>query len=126
MDFLPDSNVLINFFSGLEPDCGFLSKLLQKNKLHLSVIVIAEILSKATPKEKNDLQELCSIGKIETIGENTAVLAGEYRYGYRNKTKKVYLLDCLLAATCKETSTTLITNNTSDYPMRDIKVIKPS
>lgn len=125
MDFLPDSNVLINFFNGVEPDCSFLKELLSEGFIHVSVVSIAEVLSKATADEKEDLKRLCDLGRVEIIDETIAAIAGGYRQNFRRKTKKVYLLDCLLAATCKQAGATLVTNNTADYPMRDIKIIRP-
>ena len=125
MDFLPDSNILVNFFNGIEPDKGFLEKLIAVDSLHISSITIAEVLAKASTKEKEDLLKLCELGQIELIDKGVVIIAGDYRKNFLQKKKKVYLLDCLIAATCKLHKLTLVTNNIKDYPMKDIKVVRP-
>ena len=72
--------------------------------------------------------------KLESLIENInlydvnyeiAVQATEYRKDFLLKQKKVFLLDCMIAATAKVNNLTLVTVNKSDYPMKDIKVISP-
>lgn len=53
-----------------------------------------------------------------------AKVAAEYRK-QSFKTKRVHLLDCFLAAQAKINKLTLVTNNRSDFPMTDIKVVTP-
>lgn len=126
MNFLPDTNVIVNFLGGKEPDAGFLSKLLQKNYLLISVISIAEFIAGASEPDKEKFADFCRLGEIIIVNEETSQTAGEYRQQFSRKIKKAYLLDCFLAATCKKNGATLITNDLADYPMRDIKIVKPS
>ena len=39
------------------------------------------------------------------------------------KTKKVWLRDCLIAATCKIYGAAFVTYDKKDYPMKDIKIL---
>ena len=126
MRILADSNVLIRFLNGDEPDKGFLERLLKKNELYFSPINIAEVKAKSTDKQERDLKELISIGTSLLIDEETGEQAGNYRRQFLEKTKEVYLLDCFIAASCKIYDLTLVTNDVKDYPMKDIKIIKPS
>lgn len=126
MRILADSNVLIRFLNGDEPDKGFLERLLRKNELYLSPINIAEVKAKSTDKQERDLKELISIGTSLLIDEETGEQAGNYRQQFLEKTKEVYLLDCFIAASCKIYDLTLVTNDVKDYPMKDIKILKPS
>ena len=57
------------------------------------------------------------------MDETVAEIAAQYRQQFRRKEKQVYLIDCLIAATAKLYNLTLVTKNTKDYPMKDIKVI---
>lgn len=125
MNFLADTNVILNFFKGKEPDKSFLTNLLSKNDLFISPINIAEISAFDNKDEQESLKKFITLGKVTPIDEKTALTAGDYRKKFSGKTNKVYLLDCLIAATCKIHSLTLLTNNTPDYPMKDIDIIKP-
>lgn len=126
MNFLPDTNVLVGYYKGREPNKGFLTGLISKGKLYLSTVSLAEFLVGAQEDEKKKLDELCDIAEIVPIDRNIAEAAASYRKQFSRKTKKVYLLDCFLAASCKVLGLTLVTNDVSDYPMKDIKIIRPS
>jgi len=54
----------------------------------------------------------------------TARLAADYRKKFLKKGRKLPLADCLIAATCKLYKATLVTFNTTDYPMKDIPLFK--
>lgn len=125
MNFLPDSNILINLFKGRQPDGTFLKNLISEGKLHLSVISIAEVLVGASSQEKSDLKELCDISEVVNVDQKIAEIAAAYRQQFSRKTRKVYLLDCLIAASCRVFDLTLVTQNVSDYPMKDIRIVKP-
>lgn len=126
MRFLPDANVLIRFLNSTEPDKSYLEELLKENQLFISPITIAEVGAKATTEQERDLRGLIGLGTVVSIGEDIGFVAGSYRQQFSGKTKKVYLLDCLVAATCKVYGLTLVTNDLKDYPMKDIKILKPS
>lgn len=125
MNFLPDTNIIINFLKGKDPDKTFLSNLLINNHLLISTISSAEFIAGASESDKDKFYDFCKLGDLLDVNQEIAVAAGEYRQKLQRKTKKVYLLDCFLAATCKKHNLVLITNNAADYPMRDIKIIKP-
>lgn len=126
MRFLPDSNVVIRFLQNKLPDRSFLESLLGKDELFISPVVIAEVRAKAGRQEQDDLVDFVNLGTTLYIDEELGYEAGRYRQQYLNKTKEVYLLDCFIAATCKLHNLTLVTNNVKDYPMKDIKILKPS
>lgn len=124
MKFLPDTNVIINFFKNIDPDLSFMKKALNDEEVFFSPIVLAELAAGASPKEKKDLLKLSNEAKVVEIGDKTAFIAGDYRVKL-NRLKDVYLLDCLIAASAKEHNLVLVTNNVRDYQMKDIKIIKP-
>ncbi len=126
MDSLPDTNVLINYFEGKEPDRSFVVDLITEDRLSISPITVAELRPNQTKEEKEQLTELVINSHIFPVDVEIALQAGTYRQEFSRKTKKVYLIDCLIAATCKVHNLTLVTNNLQDYPMKDIKILKPS
>ena len=125
MGYLPDTNILINYLKGLDPEKDYFKKIITSEKLFFSPLVAAEYFAKAKEEEIVVFKELLTLGTVIPIDVEVALVAGSYRKKFSKKTKKVYLIDCLIAATCKIYNLTLITNNIKDYPMKDIKIIEP-
>lgn len=126
MNFLLDTNVLIDYLEGIEPRKSFLQKYLFEDVLYISPVTIAELRPRTSKTDQEKLEEFIHQGKVVYVDLEIGFAAGEYRGQFATKTKKVYLIDCLIAATCKVHNLTLITNNVKDYPMKDIKILKPS
>lgn len=122
--YLLDTNVFILGLRGEEPEANLLKKAIQNNKLVISSVVIGEFLSKVTEQEAESFYVLVDIFKVLSIDKEVAMVAAEYRKTSL-KTKRIHLLDCFLAAQAKLDKLTLVTNNKSDFPMTDIKVITP-
>ena len=125
MKYLPDTNIFIKALYGREPEAKFFLKHLTNANIALSVIVVGEFYPKAEPADLKAFNALLKHLPIVNIDLKTATVAGLYRKKYSRKTKKVYLLDCFIAAQAKVNNLILVTNNKSDFPMRDIKVITP-
>lgn len=123
--YLPDTNVLILAAKAQEPDKSFIEKAIAKKEIYLSVITISEFLSQASNEEEEKLNALIEVFPTLTIDLETAKVAAEYRKKYLKK-KRIQLLDYFIAAQAKLNKLTLVTNNKSDFPMKDIKVIRPS
>ena len=126
MNQLPDTNVLINYFEGKEPDKSLVIDLITEDKLAILPITIAELRPGNSKEEAGQLDALIASGTVFPVNTEIGLQAGIYRQEFSRKTKKVYVIDCLVAATCKLHNLTLVTNNTKDYPMKDIKILKPS
>jgi len=118
--YLVDTNILIYAGKGIEPYASFLSKNVKRNQVSISAITVAEYFGglKGSQKSFNNLLEF-----INTIDVDIEIarIAGNYRK-QSNKLKKVYLLDCIIAATAKQNNLILVTANSKDYSMKDIKV----
>jgi len=123
--FLPDTNILIYAVAGREPFATLLTRWVSKNQLVFSVISISEFMVGADLEEKEKLINLVESSNIYDIDYQTAVIAANCRQEFMKKKKKVYLLDCMLAATAKTKNCTLVTVNTDDFPMKDIKLLNP-
>lgn len=122
--YLPDTNIFILGLKGNDPEAKFLSKAISSSKLAISIIVMAEFLAKAEGQGESSFRKLLAKFGILPINEETAEVAAEYRK-MSSKTKRIHLLDCFLAAQAKINKLTLVTNDRSDFPMRDIKVVTP-
>ena len=123
--YLLDTNILIYAFKGKEPFSSLFAKWARKNELCLSVIAVFEFLIGAEDLEIIKLESLIENINLYDVNYEIAVQATEYRKDFLLKQKKVFLLDCMIAATAKVNNLTLVTVNKSDYPMKDIKVISP-
>lgn len=120
--YLLDTNVFILGLRGEEPEANVLKKAIQNNKLVISSVVVGEFLSKVTKQEAKSFYVLVDMFKVLSIDKEVAMVAADYRKTSL-KTKRIHLLDCFLAAQAKINRLTLVTNNKSDFPMTDIKVI---
>lgn len=124
--YLPDTNVLILAAKdGGGHEARAMDSLIVSDQLVFSPIVIAEYLVNATEKEKTYLAPLLDEFPIIPIMREAAEIAANYRRKYKRKTHATYLLDCLIAATCKQHGFALVTNNTADFPMEDIPILAP-
>lgn len=122
--YLPDTNIFIKAAKGYSPESEFLSKTIRKRQIMISVVVAAEFLTKANTEEQAAFEALLSELMILSVDINVAKIAVEYRKE-SSKTKRIHLMDCFLAAQAKVNKLTLVTNDKSDFPMTDIKVITP-
>lgn len=124
--YLPDSNVVIRAFQGYEPEASLLKRHIMKGSIKISVIVVAEFLVKATDEQTERFNNLLKEFGSLLIEEEAAIIAAEYRKQFLGKSKRVFLLDCFLAAQAKLKNFILVTNNRSDFPMKDIQIVRPS
>lgn len=122
---LPDTNVLILSLAGKAPDASVFEKLITQNKLAFSPITIAEFLARADKRDQKLLERLIKHFPVFHIDTTTAKIAADYRKQFSRKKKTVYLLDCFVAAACKQHNAALLTNDTKDFPMKDIKITTP-
>lgn len=122
--YLIDTNVLIRAIAGIEPDAAFLKRAIEKGTIALSVITLAEFLTKASRKEQGVVEKLVRTFPLLVVEEQAARIAAASRRRYF-RTSKGKLLDHLMAAQAKLHNLTLVTNNLEDFPMKDIKVISP-
>ncbi|MDO8570370.1 MAG: PIN domain-containing protein [Candidatus Daviesbacteria bacterium] len=122
--YLIDTNVLILALKSIEPDKSFLKKIISQKKLNLSVISVGEFFSQATQEAEDKLNSLIAKFPVLAVDLEVAKVAAEYRKKFL-KQKRGQLLDYFLAAQAKIHGLILITNNKTDFPMKDIKVISP-
>ena len=125
MRFLIDTNVYIRALSGKAPDTSFLKRAVLDKAVVFSPIVIAEFLVRALKEEQEVFEEIIQSFSILSIDEETARIAAAYRKTSL-QTSRTKLLDCFLAAQARQHNVVFVTNNRSDFPMRDIRIVAPS
>lgn len=124
MQYLPDTNIFIKAAKGYFPEAKFLRQAIQKKQVMISAIVVGEFLARAEAMEEKSFEELTVYFEVLPIDLEVAKIAAEYRRKSLKSTK-IHLLDCFLAAQAKFYDLTLVTNNKADFPMKDIKIVKP-
>lgn len=125
MKVFVDTNVLILALANKKPDASVFKKLILKRQLLFSPIVVAEFLTQAKPKDQKLLSELTKCFEVSPVDNTTARITANYRQRFLRKKKKVYLLDCLIAASCRQHNANLLTHNVKDFPMTDIEAYTP-
>lgn len=123
---LLDTNVILETFVGKEPTASRVRAWIEAGTIALSAVSVGEITSKASKDEIEKLELLVSTFGVLPVDGVVAKIAGAYRKAFSRKEKRVFLLDCFIAATAKLFNLKLATRNVKDYPMSDIEVIDPS
>ena len=121
--YLPDTHIFVYAFHGEKPYAQHVSDWMNEKSLLISAIVAAEFLSGGVELERQKFQAL--LDKFGTIPIDTAIarIAGDYKRQFEKVKPKFGLPDALIAATCKLYGCTLVTENKSDFRMRDIEVL---
>ena len=123
--YLPDTNILIYAYNGISPYDSLVTDWINSNSIIISSIVAAEFLSGGDERARKIFQNL--VEKLDTIAIDTkiAYIAAAYKREYTKSKPSLKLPDCLIAATAKQHDATLVTANSVDFPMKDIKKIQP-
>lgn len=121
--FLPDTNVLIYALKGIEPYSGWIADKIRSNSLVFSSLVVAEYLSGSSKEEEKVIALFVSKINVLPVDVAVAKIGAAYKKSFSRKTKKAWLSDCLIAATCKVFGAMLVTSDKKDYPMRDISIV---
>lgn len=121
--YLPDTNVLIYALAAKKPYSTWLKNWIENESLVLSSIVVAEFLSGATESEEILFRDILENFKVLPVDSIVAQTAANYKKIFSKKKKKVWLSDCLIAATCQVYGAVLATFDKKDFPMKDIEII---
>ena len=123
--YLLDSDIIVWIIRGDKEIINIIENLGDSKSTQVSTITIAEIYKNVFPAEVTKTDECIYHHGIINVDDKIAKEAGLYWQQYHKKLKTLSLADCLIAATAKNLSFTLITFNTRHYPMTDIKVLNP-
>ena len=84
---------------------------------------VAELYAGMRPEEKRVTDILLDALVVIPVGQEIAEVAG--RFKQRERSRRLELVDCVIAATAFVEGATLATGNTKDYPMSEITIINP-
>lgn len=123
--YLADTNILIYAYHGQPPYSEKVKGWIENKALLISAIVAAEFLSGANATEQELFEAL--LDRFGAVPVDTAVarIAADYKRQFKNRKPRLKLPDALLAATAKLYGATLVTENTKDFPMKDIAIFHP-
>ncbi len=119
---LPDTDVLIDFFRGVEIAVEFVNT--HSTKFIMSSIVVAELYAGVRGEaELTILDKFVSLFRVVPITSEIARIGGLFRRDY-GKSHGVGLADAILAATAVVENAELKTLNIKHYPM--LKGLRPA
>lgn len=123
--YLVDTDIVIWVLRNNQQYVDAIQRLKSKAPLSISTMTIAEIYKNVFPSEILRTEEVLNKFIIWDITANIAKLGGLYWKQYSKKFNNLHILDCLIAATAKEHSLTLLSLNIRHYPMKDILIFDP-
>jgi len=124
--YLFDTDVLIAYLRGYHQAVELLKDLAaQRFDFLISPVTIIEIETGIRDTEKEKTYELLDIFEVCTVDRSIAHLAGSFLRKYRKKGVTFGLADVIIAATAATLHLTLVTYNTSHYPMSELQILSP-
>jgi len=124
MTFLLDTDIVINYFNRKDPTVSAVRYMLQTAQtVAISTLTITEIRSGWT-KERAALYlpKLYDLFTLEPVTREIAEQAGMWRHDYQIKGKRLSTPDTVIAATAHLRGFCLVTKNTKDYPMPELRL----
>ena len=124
--FLLDTTVLITHLRGDEiASSRLLSLLERRHSLCVSCVNVAEVERGLRPPERRPAETLFDRMVYLLTTKEAAHRAGRYQAEWARRGKTLHLADAAVAGTARAHGAVLVTDNISDFPMRDLKVARP-
>jgi predicted nucleic acid-binding protein len=124
--YLLDSTVLIDHLRGLEEIRAHLRELLrQGHTLCTSCVSVAEVERGITQRTRSAADALWDRLLFLPTTREAAVRAGRYQVQLARKGHTLHTADALIAGTARAHGAIVLTDNVTDFPMRDIRVEAP-
>jgi predicted nucleic acid-binding protein len=124
--YLLDTTVLIAHLRGDEEITAFLLDLLaERHSLATSCVNVAEVERGIRPRERKAATDLLNRLRFLETTREAAVRAGRYQADFERRGRTLHTADALVAGTARAHGAILLTDNVSDFPMRDIRVEAP-
>ncbi len=120
--FLPDTDVLVDFFRGIPQAVAFVKA--HSPRMILSSVVIAELYAGVKGNtEQTALDNFVSLFRVVPVTSEIAKTGGLFKRDY-GRSHGVGLADAIIAATCEAEDALLKTLHIRHYPM--IKGLTPA
>lgn len=125
--YLLDTTVLIAHLRGDQAAADLLLGLLSDGQsLCTSCVNVAEIEQGIRARERRAATALLDRLEFLPTTREAATRAGRYRAEWERRGRTLHLADALVAGTARAHGAVLLTDNVSDFPMRDIRVEQPT
>ncbi|HEX9722473.1 MAG TPA: type II toxin-antitoxin system VapC family toxin [Candidatus Paceibacterota bacterium] len=122
--YLLDTSVIIDYLRGKQETVNFVRDVFQGGAvLGCCAVNIAEVYAGMIEKERNATEKFLESLEYYPIERGVAKKAGEYKKEYRDKGTTLATTDVLIAAVALAYELILVTGNTKDYPMAELKMV---
>jgi len=123
MNYLLDTDVVIDFLNQKGKGFDFIQSHIGKNKLYISVITSMELRAGWTDDVADTyVRKLHKLFSATSAVESIALRAGGFIKRYSQKGITLSFTDTLIAATAIEHDFCLVTRNKKDFPMPEVKL----
>jgi tRNA(fMet)-specific endonuclease VapC len=124
--FLLDTTVLIAHLRGDEDVARFLLDLVGAGHVvGVCCVNVAEIERGIRPRERKAAEALLARLAYLPTTQEAAVRAGRYMAELARRGRTLHLADALVAATARTHGAVLVTDDVADFPMRDLRMVRP-
>lgn len=121
--YLLDTSVLIDALRGVRGRAEELAHLVEDGHLlACSVITVAEIYAGMRPRERTVTVALLDSLETYDVTRQIAERAGLLRRTWAARGKTLALVDLLIASTALDLGLVLVTDDTRDFPMKDLQL----
>jgi tRNA(fMet)-specific endonuclease VapC len=124
MKFLLDTDIVISYFNRNDPTVVLVEDFLQKAPtVAISTLTITEVRTGWTnEKAALYMPKLYDLFSLEPVTQDIAEQAGAWRHDYHAQGKPLSTPDTIIAATAYLHGFCLVTKNTKDYPMPELRL----
>jgi predicted nucleic acid-binding protein len=121
--YLLDTDILIDYFKLKPAAVDLVGHFLNRHHMGISVLSVTEIRSGWTPQQaEKHLPRLYDLFTVEGVSTAIAEQAGMWRSVYKPKGITLHTVDTMIAATALLHQYWLVTKNTKDYPMPELRL----
>ena len=120
--YLLDTGVLIRCLRGYTETVRLLDDLRASGELHISAVTYLEIIAGMQPREEDITYDILSGCTSHPLDDAIAEQAGRLIARYRTQGMALGVPDAAIAATAILYGLTLVTYNTRDFPMRELRL----
>src|ERR1017187_950819 len=121
--FLLDTSVIIDAINNKKGRRQLLSGLIEQgNTLACCPINITEVYAGLRPQEEQNTRAFLRTLELYPLTWPVAELAGLLKRDYSKKGQTLNLGDVLIAATALHNGVALLTDNTKDFPMKELRL----
>lgn len=124
--YVLDSTVLIAYLRDIPPMASVLQRLLADgHTLGTTCVNLAEIERGLRPRERKRTQSLLDRLRFLETDREGARRAGSYQAEWAKRGRTIHTPDALVAGTARAHGAVVLTHNTVDFPMVDLRVVHP-